>query len=54
MIVKSCTIENELELATDAAILNPVSCSPSQEIRDKKWTYFTLHEMDPPRRMENE
>ena len=50
-------IENELELATGrfyAAILNPVSCSPSQEIRDKKWTYFTLHEMDPPRRMENE
>ena len=50
-------IENELELATGrfyAAILNPVSGSPSQEILDKKWTYFTLHEMDPPRRMENE
>ena len=49
-------IENELELATGrfyAAILNPVSGSPSQEIRDKKWTYFTLHEMDRPRRMES-
>ena len=50
-------IENELELATGRfyiPILNPVSGSPSQESRDKKWTYFTLHEMDPPRRMENE
>ena len=50
-------IENELELATGRfyiPILNPVSGSPSQGSRDKKWTYFTLHEMDPPRRMENE
>ena len=50
-------IENELELATGRfyiPILNPVSGSPSQESRDKKWTYFTLHEMDPPEGMENE
>ena len=50
-------IKNELELATDrfyVPILNPVSGSPSQEIRDKKWRYFTLHEVDPPGRIENE
>ena len=49
-------IENELELATGRfyiPILNPVSGSPTQEERDKKWTYFTLHEEEPPRRIPN-
>ena len=44
-------IKNELGSATGrfyVSILNPVSGSPSQEIRDKKWTYFTLHERDRP------
>ena len=46
-------IKNELEGATGryyVPILNPVSGSPSQEIRDRKWRYFTLHEKDRPRR----
>ena len=46
-------IKNELERATGrfyVPILNPVSGSPSQEIRDQRWRYFTLHEMDLPRR----
>ena len=46
-------IKNELERATGrfyVPILNPVSGSPSQEIRDKKWTYFTLHEKPRPRK----
>ena len=49
-------IKNQLEQATGrfyVPILNPVSGSPSQEILDKRWTYFTLHEGDRPRRMEN-
>ena len=49
-------IKTELELATDRfyiPILNPVSGSPTQEERDKKWTYFTLHEEEPPRRIRN-
>lgn len=49
-------INNELELATDRyyiPILNPMSGSPSQEERDKKWTYFTLHEAEPPSRIGN-
>ena len=50
-------IKNKLERATGrfyVPILNPVSGSPSDEIRDKKWTYFTLHEKNRPRRMESE
>ena len=46
-------IKNELELATGrfyVPILNPVSGSPSEEIRDTRWRYFTLHEKDRPRR----
>ena len=46
-------IKNELEGATGryyVPILNPVSGSPSQEIRERKWRYFTLHEKDRPRR----
>ncbi len=40
-------IKNELELATGrfyVPILNPVSGSPSEEVRDTKWRYFTLYE----------
>lgn len=50
-------IKNELELATDRfyiPTLNPVSGSPTQEERDKKWTFFTLHEKEPPRRIGSE
>ena len=50
-------IKNELELATGryyVPTLNSVSGSPSEEIRDTKWTFFTLHEMDRPRRIESE
>lgn len=46
-------IKNELELATGrfyVPILNPVSGSPSEEVRDTKWRYFTLNEKDRPRR----
>ena len=46
-------IKNELELATGrfyVTILNPVSGSPSEEIRDARWRYFTLHEKPRPRR----
>ena len=46
-------IRNELELATGrfyVPILNPVSGSPSEEARDTRWRYFTLHEKDRPRR----
>ena len=46
-------IKHELEGATGryyVPIINPVSGSPSQEIRDRGWTYFTLHEKDHPRR----
>ena len=49
-------IKNELELATDrfyVPILNPGSGSPTQEERDKKWTFFTLHEKERPRRISN-
>ena len=49
-------IKNQLEQATGrfyVPILNPVSGSPSQEILDKRWIYFTLHERDRPRRMES-
>ena len=49
-------IKNELESATGrfyVPILNPVSGSPPQEIRDQRWRYFTLHEMDRPRRGES-
>lgn len=45
-------IKNELERATGrfyVPILNPVSGSPSEEIRDTRWRYFTLHGMDRPR-----
>ena len=45
-------IKNELEFATGrfyVPILNPESGSPSEEIRDTKWRYFTLHEKDHPR-----
>lgn len=47
-------IKHELEIATGrfyVPILNPVSGSPTQEERDKKWRYFTLHEAEPPRRI---
>ncbi len=50
-------IKNELEIATDRfyiPILNPVSGSPSEEERDKKWTFFTLHEKERPRRIGSE
>ncbi len=50
-------IKNELEIATDRfyiPILNPVSGSPSEEERNKKWKYFTLHEKEPPRRFESD
>ena len=46
-------IKNELERATGrfyVPILNPVSGSPSEEIRDTRWRYFTLHEKPRPRR----
>ena len=46
-------IKDELGRATGrfyVPILNPVSGSPSQEIRDKKWVYFTLHEKPHPRK----
>ena len=46
-------IKDELGLATGrfyVPILNPVSGSPSEEIRDTRWRYFTLHEKDRPRR----
>lgn len=46
-------IKNELERATErfyVPILNPVSGSPSEEIRDTRWRYFTLHERPRPRR----
>ena len=46
-------IKNELELATGrfyVPVLNPVSGSPSKEVRDTRWRYFTLHEKDRPRR----
>lgn len=46
-------IKNELELATGrfyVPTLNPVSGSPSEEIRDTKWTFFTLREKPRPRR----
>ena len=42
-------IKNELESATGrfyVPILNPVSGLPSEEIREKKWRYFTLYETD--------
>ncbi len=44
-------IKHQLEQATGrfyVPILNPISGSPSQEILDKKWIYFTLHEKDRP------
>ena len=47
-------IKHELELATGrfyVSILNPVSGSPTQEERNKKWRYFTLRETEPPRRI---
>ena len=47
-------IKNELESATGrfyVPILNPVSGSPSEEIRDTRWRYFTLHENPRPRRV---
>lgn len=47
-------IKNELESATGrlyVPILNPVSGSPSEEIRDTRWRYFTLHEKPRPRRV---
>lgn len=50
-------IRSELDRVTGryyVEIINPVSGSPSQEIRDKKWTYFTLHEKDRPRRADSE
>ena len=50
-------IKNELEIATDrfyVPILNPVSGSPSEEEKFKKWRYFTLHEKEPPRRFESD
>lgn len=50
-------IKNELELATGrfyVPTLNPVSGSPSEEIRNTRWRYFTLREMDRPRRIESE
>ena len=50
-------IKRDLERATGryyVPILKPVSGSPSEDIRDTRWRYFTLHEKDRPRRMENE
>lgn len=50
-------IKNELERATGrfyVPILNPVSGSPSEEVRDTRWRYFTLHERERPRRVESE
>ena len=50
-------IKRDLERETGryyVPILNPVSGSPSDETRETKWRYFTLYEMDRPRRMENE
>ncbi len=47
-------IKNELELATGRfyiPILNPVSGSPSEEIRNTRWRFFTLHDMDRSRRV---
>ena len=46
-------IKNELELATGrfyVVTLNPVSGSPSEEVRDTRWTFFTLRERPHPRR----
>ena len=46
-------IKHKLERTTGqyyVPIINPVSGSPSEEARDKKWRYFTLHEKDRPRR----
>ena len=46
-------IKRDLERETGryyVPILNPVSGSPPDEIRDTRWRYFTLHERPHPRR----
>ena len=49
-------IKNELESATGRFYvpIHPVLRSLSDEVWGRKWKYFTLHEVDQPRRIENE